>query len=109
MDVHIYVFKFEGYIRFSNDVYIPQIARLTLGRKGSHICLKRAIFVYIFLYEYVVLSGDILAHSSSNIFRTHKHKYQVTIKSASKKKQKEAFFSTTLVSEKIHHFKSKEF
>ena len=69
---------------FQNYVYIPQIARPTLGKKGSHICLKRVIFVYKCLFEYVVLFGDILAHSSSNIFRTHKHKYRVTIKSASK-------------------------
>ena len=69
---------------FQNYVDIPQIARPTLGKKGSHICLERVIFVYKCLFEYVVLFGDILAHSSSNIFRTHKHKYRVTIKSASK-------------------------
>ena len=69
------------------------------------------------------LSGDILAHSFSNTFRTHKHKYQFTIKSASKyssclqspkKKKKKGkcvqilhFFSTTLISEKDSAFQIK--
>ena len=57
-----------------------------LAQKG-HIFVQNAQYLlmcYNCLSEYVVLFGDILAHSSSNIFRTHKHKYRVTIKSASK-------------------------
>ena len=69
---------------------------------------------YNSLCQYVVLSGDILAHSSSNTFRTRKHKYQVTIKvrpntlrvfSFRKKKRTPFLYYQKM----IHHFESKEF
>ena len=57
-----------------------------LAQKG-HIFVRTrniSLCVIIAYVNNVVLYGGISAHSSSNTFRTPKHKYLVTIKSASK-------------------------